>query len=119
MRAGSTGNGRWGERAQGGCAQSPVLWLQVGTFAGADHLEHHLGSPAVVQARLLVQQPLLFHLLLLGWGGDSGAGEAQPFPSQPHLLQPHPPTQAFNQELLLPLAARTSVCLLHLAQGWA
>ena len=35
------------------------------TFAGADHLQHHLCSPAVVQAGLLVEKPLLLHLLIL------------------------------------------------------
>lgn len=44
-----------------------------GTFAGADHLEYHLGGSPVVQPRLLVQEPLLLHLFLLRQGRAHGA----------------------------------------------
>lgn len=35
------------------------------TFAGADHLQHHLCGPAVVQPGLLIKHLLLLHFLLL------------------------------------------------------
>lgn len=35
------------------------------TFAGTDHLQHHLGGSTRVQPGLLIQDLLLFHLLLL------------------------------------------------------
>ena len=44
--------------------------LVEGTFAGTDHLQHHLRGPSVVQPCLLVQEPLLLHLFLLGQSQD-------------------------------------------------
>ena len=44
-----------------------------GTFAGTDHLEHHLRGAPVVQPRLLVQEPLLLHLFLLQQSPAHGA----------------------------------------------
>lgn len=41
------------------------------TFTSADHLQHHLRSPAVVEAGLLVQKPLLLHLFFL-WSRAGG-----------------------------------------------
>lgn len=47
--------------------------LVEGTFAGTDHLQHHLRRPSVVQPCLLVQEPLLLHLFLLGQSQAHGA----------------------------------------------
>lgn len=69
-----------------------------GTFASTDHLQYHLGGTPVVQPRLLVQEPLLLHLLLLGWEQALvlSASLGVQGPVLPHRLssqlQPHLPT---------------------------
>ena len=60
--AGSRGAGRAGDRT--GVLEGSQMHME-GTFAGADHLQHHLRSPPGVQPRLLVQETLLLHLFLL------------------------------------------------------
>lgn len=44
---------------------SVVTAVSRPTFAGADGLQHHFGSSALMQPSLLIQQLLLLHLLLL------------------------------------------------------
>ena len=60
--AGSRGAGRAGDRT--GVLGGSQMHMK-GTFAGADHLQHHLRGPPGVQPRLLVQETLLLHLFLL------------------------------------------------------
>lgn len=62
---GTRGVGGQGERGQEGVLRRTRVHGE-GTFAGTDHLEHHLRGAPGVQPRLLVQQPLLLHLFLLG-----------------------------------------------------
>lgn len=58
-----------------------------GTFAGTDHLQHHLRGPTVVQPCLLVQEPLLLHLLLLWQSTQSRVSPGSP--AQPHRHPEH------------------------------
>lgn len=46
------------------CGNGSVCGIDA-TFAGADHLQHHLGSATVVKSGLLVQEPLFLHLFFL------------------------------------------------------
>lgn len=55
-----------GGLGQDGCTRGGGSQMHMeGTFAGADHLQHHLCSPPGVQPRLLVQETLLLHLFFL------------------------------------------------------
>lgn len=117
----------WGERTGGVCSGGAEC-LCEGTFAGTDHLKHHLRSPPVVQPCLLVQEPLLLHLFLLGQSQAVGPSESRlSSPAfSPHVLI-LPPCSPCSSHLHLliasssksyPLELKSMIYIWHSVQGW-